>query len=116
MTTRILLATLLSTVLAVPAFAHAHLKTSDPAQGATVTAAPKQLALTFTEKLEPNFSGVAVTDAQGHDMEAGKPAISDVSMTVTLKPLSAGVYHVSWHAVALDTPRTEGTYDFTIKP
>jgi copper resistance protein C len=116
MMTRIILVTLLSSALALPAFAHAHLKTSDPAQGATVTDAPKQLAVTFTEKLEPAFSGVAVTDAQGHDMEAGKPAISDVSMTVLLKPLTAGVYRVAWHAVAVDTHRTEGTYDFTVKP
>ena len=115
-TTRILLAALLSSALAAPAFAHAHLKTSEPAADATVTQAPKSISLTFTEKLEPNFSGVAVTDGQGHDMEAAKPAISDASMTVTLKPLAAGVYHVAWHAVALDTHRTEGKYDFTVKP
>ncbi len=96
-------------------WAHARLKQSDPAQGATV-AAPKELALTFTEKLESGFSGVAVTDAQGHDMEAGKPAISGASMTVRLKPLPAGVYHVAWHVVSVDTYRTEGTYDFTVKP
>ena len=116
MTLRIFMTAIAISTLVTPAWAHAHLKTSEPAQGATVTAAPKQLALTFTEKLEPNFSGVAVTDAQGHDMEAGKPAISDVSVTVSLKPLAAGVYHVAWHAVALDTHRTEGTYDFTVKP
>jgi hypothetical protein len=103
-------------VLVTPAWAHAHLKTSDPAQGATVTTAPKEMALTFTEKLEPALSGVAVTDAQGHDMEAAPAAISDVSMHVKLKPLAAGVYHVAWHALAVDTHRTEGTYDFTVKP
>lgn len=115
MNTRILLA---AALIALPttSWAHAHLKTSEPAAGATVTQAPKSISLTFTEKLEPNFSGVAVTDAQGHDMETGKPAISDVSMTATLKPLAAGVYHVAWHAVAVDTHRTEGTYDFTVKP
>ena len=115
MNARILLA---AALIALPtaSLAHAHLKTSDPARGATVTTAPKSISLTFTEKLEPNFSGVAVTDAQGHDMEAGKPAISDLSMTVSLKPLAAGVYHVAWHAVAVDTHRTEGTYDFTVKP
>ena len=65
--------------IVTPAWAHAHLKTSDPAQGATVTTAPKEMALTFTERLEPAMSGVAVTDAQGHDMEAAPAAISDVS-------------------------------------
>lgn len=116
MNARILVAALALSALSGPAFAHAHLKASDPAQGATVTAAPKEMALTFTEKLEPALSGVAVTDAQGHDMEAAPAAISDVMMHVKLKPLAAGVYHVAWHAVAVDTHRTEGTYDFTIKP
>jgi len=97
-------------------WAHAQLKQSDPAQGATLTTAPKGLILTFSENLESRFSGVAVADAQGHDMEAGKPVISGASMTVRLKQLPAGVYHVAWHVVSVDTYRTEGTYDFTVKP
>ena len=112
---RILLA---ATLIGFPAaaWAHAQLKQSDPARGATLTATPKELALTFSEKLEPGFSGVVVTDAQGHDMAAGKPAISGVSMTVRLKPLPAGIYHVAWNVISVDTYRTEGTYDFTAKP
>ena len=102
--------------LPTASWAHARLKTSDPAQGAAIPTAPKTVALTFTERLESRFSGVAVTDAQGHDVTMGKPAISDVSMTVTLKPLPAGVYHVAWHVISVDTYRTEGKYDFTVKP
>lgn len=114
--TRVLLTACLSSALAVPAFAHAHLKQSDPAQGATMTKAPGQIALTFTEKLEPSFSNVAVTDAAGHDVEEAPAAISGISMSVKLKPLKPGIYHVAWHAVSVDTHRTQGTYDFTIKP
>jgi methionine-rich copper-binding protein CopC len=115
MKTRIYLA---AALIALPtaSWAHALLKQSDPAQGATLTAAPKGLALTFTEKLESRFSGVAVTDAQGHDVEAGKPAISGAAMTVKLKQLPAGVYHVAWHVISVDTYRTEGMYDFTVRP
>ena len=109
---------LAATLICFPtaSWAHAQLKQSDPARGATVMTSPKELALTFSEKLEPGFSGVAVTDAQGHDMKAGKPAILGASMTVRLKQLPAGVYHVAWHVVSVDTYRTEGTYDFTVKP
>ena len=116
MTLRTFVSAVAISIFVTPAWAHAHLKQSDPAQGATVTTAPKEMALTFTEQLEPAMSGVAVTDAQGHDMEAAPAAISDVSMHVKLKPLAAGVYHVAWHAVAVDTHRTEGTYEFIVKP
>ena len=120
MNTRILTTSLMTFLLiagfAAPAFAHAHLKQSDPAEGVTVAQAPRQVALTFTEKLEPNFSGVAVTDADGHDVEASHAAIGGTSMTVALKPLAPGVYHVAWHAVSIDTHRTEGAYIFTVKP
>lgn len=111
-----LMTSLLIAGLAMPAFAHAHLQQASPAGGDTLATAPKQIALSFSEQLEPTFSGVAVTDADGHDVEAAKPAIGDTSMTVALKPLSPGVYHVNWHAVAIDTHRTEGTYIFTVKP
>jgi copper resistance protein C len=115
MKTRIFLA---AALIAFPtaSWAHAQLQQSDPVQGATLTAPPKDLVLTFSERLEPRFSGIVVTDAQSHDMEADKPKISGVSMSVRLKQLPAGVYHVAWHVVSVDTYRTEGTYDFTVKP
>ena len=43
-----------------PAFAHAHLSHSEPGANTTVAEAPKQLVLTFTEQLEPSFSGVTL--------------------------------------------------------
>jgi methionine-rich copper-binding protein CopC len=102
--------------LTAPAYAHAHLKLSDPAAGAAVTRAPKELSLTFTEALEPALSGVSITDGQDHDLAAKPAQISGATMILAVKPLAAGSYHVSWHAVAVDTHRTEGTYDFTVKP
>jgi copper resistance protein C len=113
---KLILAGFACCVLSLPAFAHAHLKLSDPAAGATVTQAPKELTLTFTEELEPAMSGVAVTDDKGRPMEAKPATISGDTMTVAVKPLAAGLYHVSWHAVSVDTHRTAGNYDFTIKP
>ncbi len=114
--TTYLLASLLIAGLSTSAFAHAKLQQASPAAGDTLATAPKQIALSFSEQLEPTFSGVAVTDAGGHDVEAAKPAIGGTSMTVALKPLAPGVYHVNWHAVAVDTHRTEGNYIFTVKP
>ena len=99
-----------------PAFAHAFLNHAAPGAGATVASSPKQVALVFSEQLEPTFSGVTVTDAAGHDVEAGKAVIAGTSMTVALKPVGPGMYRVTWHAVSVDTHRTDGAYSFTVKP
>jgi len=116
MTFRTLALTAATCALVTPAFAHAHLKQSDPAAGANVTEAPKQLTLSFSEQLEPALSGVAVTDGKGVGVEAKPAVISGDTMTIAVKPLAAGLYHVAWHAVSVDTHRTEGKYDLTIKP
>jgi methionine-rich copper-binding protein CopC len=33
-----------------------------------------------------------------------------------LKPLKPGRYRVTWHAVSVDTHRTEGKYNFLVVP
>jgi copper resistance protein C len=113
---RIRIIVLCLSLAAGPAWAHAFLQHADPGAGAELNAAPKQLALTFSEKLEPNFSGVSVTDAQGHDVEENPAIVSGADMTVALKPLAEGSYHVAWRAVSVDSHRTEGSYNFTVKP
>ena len=116
MNIRISVAAFALCIISAPAFAHAHLKVSNPAADSSVASAPKELTLTFTEQLEPALSGVAVTNDKGQVVEAKPAVVSGDTMTVTVKKLPAGLYHVAWHAVAVDTHRTEGKYDFTIKP
>lgn len=94
--------------------AHAHLDHASPAVGATVQAPPHDVTIWFTQNLEPAFSTVAVTDASGAPVDAGKPQISANVMKVAVKPLSAGTYHVHWHAVSVDTHTTQGDFTFTV--
>jgi methionine-rich copper-binding protein CopC len=116
MNTRAVLVALAMTSLAAPAMAHAFLQHASPGAGATLAAAPKQIVLEFSEPLEPTFSGVGVTDAAGRDVDAAPAAISGATMRVALKALAPGRYRVRWHAVSVDTHRTEGAYDITVKP
>ena len=102
--------------MANPAFAHALLQHADPGAGATLRQSPVKIALSFTEQLEPVFSGVAVTDASGRSVEASSPVIAGKSMIAPLRPLPPGRYRVEWHAVSVDTHRTEGAYSFTVRP
>lgn len=81
-----------------------------------MTVPPKRIALSFTERLEPVFSGVTVTDSSGHGVEAGPAQIGGNAMVVPLRPLAPGTYRVSWHVVSVDTHRTEGAYSFKVRP
>lgn len=116
MNARTLFACLAIVAVVTPALAHAFLQHASPGAGAVVANAPKEIALEFSESLKPTFSGIAVSDATGHDVEAAHTVIQGGSMHVALNPLSAGRYRVAWHAVSLDTHRTEGSYSFTVKP
>ncbi len=114
MKTRIASAAMIAALIATPAFAHAFLKHASPGAGQTL-AAPKEIALSFSEKLEPSLSGAGVMDAAGHDMN-GAATVKDAAITVALPPLKPGLYHVTWHAVSVDSHRTEGGYTFTVQP
>ena len=96
------------------AYAHAHLTRSEPRDGSTVIPAPQEVDLWFTEGLEPAFSGVEVRDAQGSRVDQGDPQISGATMHVGLKALPPGTYKVNWHALSIDTHKTDGTFSFQV--
>ena len=102
--------------LANPAFAHAFLNHADPSAGSTLASAPKRVVLMFSERLEPAFSGAEVTDRSGRNVETGAVVTRGNSLIVSLRPLPPGKYRVVWHAVSVDTHRTEGAYSFVVKP
>src|SRR6202789_2296749 len=105
---------LLSVVLGAVAEAHAFLDHAEPRAGSTVPTAPRQLSLSFTQKLEPAFSSVEVSDANGTRVDLGKPSISASAMRIGLKPLSPGTYRVRWHVLSVDTHTTEGSFTFQV--
>jgi methionine-rich copper-binding protein CopC len=94
--------------------AHAFLDHASPLVGSTVAAAPHEVALWFTQNLEPAFSTVEVTDASGANVDAGKAAVSGNTMRIGLKALGPGSYRVRWHALSVDTHTTEGSFTFHV--
>jgi copper resistance protein C len=110
---RIIFPLLLATLSNVAAHAHAFLDHASPLVGSTVASAPHEVALTFTQNLE-SFSSVQVTDANGARVDQGKAQISGNSMRVGLKSLAPGTYRVRWHALSVDTHKTEGSFTFTV--
>ena len=98
----------------VAAHAHAFLDHASPLVGSTVASAPREVSLTFTQNLESAFSSVQVTDANGARVDQGKAQIGGNTMRVGLKSLSPGTYRVRWHALSVDTHKTEGSFTFTV--
>lgn len=98
------------------ASAHAFLERASPSAGENLHASPARIEMHFSEALEPSFSEVRVTDKSGHDMAAGPAVATGTEMDLPLKKLPPGRYRVSWHAVSVDTHRTEGKYNFLVLP
>lgn len=97
-------------------FAHAHLKSQTPAADSTV-AAPTELRLVFSEGVEATFTKVTIKK-DGADVPV-KNLTTEGSDKKTLivtpaVPLTAGAYKVEWHAVSVDTHKSEGAYSFKV--
>jgi copper resistance protein C len=112
---RTLLALAVVVALTGAAAAHAFLQSASPAAGENVHA-PAKIVLHFSEPLEQAFSSITVADEAGHDEAAGAIAVAGTEMDLPLKPLAPGRYRVTWHAVSVDTHRTEGKYNFLVVP
>ena len=99
-----------------PARAHAFLERSNPGAGAVVTTPPRTLTLDFSEELEPAFSGVVVSDPKGQAVTGTSTTVAGGRMSVVVPALAPGAYKVRWHALSIDTHRTQGAFSFTVKP
>lgn len=109
----------IAAAMPMAARAHAQLDRASPAVGSTVAAAPKEVLLWFTEKLEPAFSSIVVQDAKGAAVQAGKASVDPklrTQLRVPLKALAPGTYKVIWRALSVDTHRTQGEFTFRVGP
>ena len=102
--------------IVLPALAHAFLERASPAAGESVRSGPAKIELHFSEALEGSFSSIAVTDTAGRDVSAGPSAANGSELSLPLRKLKPGRYRVSWHAVSVDTHRTEGKFNFLVAP
>jgi methionine-rich copper-binding protein CopC len=97
----------------VAAEAHAMLDHASPAVGSTVSTSPGQVTLYFTEQLEPKFSGAEVRKGAGNRVDRGV-SVSGKVMRVSVSSLATGTYTVTWHALSVDTHKTQGSFSFTV--
>jgi copper transport protein len=102
------------------AAAHALLVGSQPAAGASLARAPRQLTLTFTEAPDPSLSSVQLLNATGRLVSGvssarprpGHPA--ELYVTVA-RGLTDGVYTVHWRTVStVDGHVAESSFPFGV--
>jgi copper resistance protein C len=115
-----LLAAALATVVALllgasPAFAHTRLESSDPADGASLSAAPEAVSLTFSESIDAEFATVSVVGPDGTDYQTGQVSASDGVVRTAVSPLGpAGRYEIGYRVVSDDGHPVQGVVAFTL--
>ena len=114
----LVLALLAATALAVPAQAHAELKSSNPASGAALDAPPQQIELTFSDAVSlPDGDAVTVTGPDGAKWPIAQAHAVDRTITATVGDATAhaGVHTLAWRAQADDGDVISGTFTFTVR-
>ncbi len=113
----ILIAGLALAAWPLTALSHVHLDRSEPAKDAVVGEAPKAVKLWFSGRIEPDFSQITVTAADGTQVDKGDSSASSNrrELSVTLDDLGPGKYQVNWNVVARDGHRIRGDFSFTVE-
>jgi methionine-rich copper-binding protein CopC len=96
------------------ATAHAMLDHAEPRVGNKVATVPREVTLWFTQKLEPAFSAITVTNSAGQRVDTGKTRVSGSQMSVSLRPGGSGTYHVTWRVLSVDSHTTDGSFSFQV--
>ncbi len=98
------------------AFAHAHLKNEVPAANSSVSGL-NDLRLNFSEGVEAKLTQVTlIDDGKPVAIKAIETDPNDKKLLIVTpeQPLKPGSYKVEWHAVSVDTHKSEGSYTFKI--
>ncbi|WP_018502903.1 copper resistance CopC family protein [Parafrankia discariae] len=97
-----------------PAWAHSTLRGTDPADGSTLDAPPSRISLVFSEAVWADYATVAVTRDGGGQIPADPPQVTDTTLSVAVRDVTAGDYHVAWRVVSADGHPISGEFSFTV--
>ncbi|MEU8820759.1 copper resistance CopC family protein [Actinoplanes sp. NPDC048796] len=98
-----------------PAWAHTQLVATSPAREAVLTKAPEAITLEFSQRLNPSFTTIALSDAARRQIAASTPAVDTAKGTIVPRePLGNGTYTVAYRVVSVDGHTVQGSYVFTV--
>ncbi|HET7189521.1 MAG TPA: copper resistance protein CopC, partial [Gemmatimonadaceae bacterium] len=101
-----------------PAWAHAHLRKSEPSANGRVTSAPQYLRFWFSEAPELSLTTVTLLDAAGKVIGLSAPERDpDGAMAVRVAitgVVAAGRYTIRWRTAGADGHPSSGTFAFVV--
>lgn len=108
-------AIVLTGAVASPAFGHALIRSTTPADGEAVDTAPDTVSLEFNEPVTMSPGGVRVFNSESARVDEADASSTGNAASVTLQPdLPDGTYVVSWRALSADAHPVHGAFVFTV--
>ena len=101
--------------IATHAEAHAHLVSSQPAEGALVAVPPAAVTLVFSESAKVTALSIQTAGEKAAKKLSVAVAEDSASHTIALPALAAGDYTLTWHALSDDGHVTSGTVKFSVR-
>jgi copper resistance protein C len=105
-------------VVPTTSWAHAYLVKSSPVRRAVLSVAPTRVVLWFNERLEPQFSQLAVWNGEGQRVDAGDIQVGPEDgkkLSVGIATLSPGTYTVKYRVLSVDGHIVEAEFPFTVR-
>jgi copper transport protein len=115
----LLVALAVALVLPAAAWGHASLLATQPPASGVLSQPPTQVRLTYSERIEPRFAVISVTDAQGNQEMVGSPARAPEdanTIFINLRHLPQGWYLVWWRVISADGHPVRGAFTFAVGP
>ena len=98
-----------------PAWSHATLVSSSPADGEQVPVPPSQVSATFNEPMQTQFAAMTLIGPDGGQYGAGEPAVDDTVISVAVRPGGpAGDYTANYRATSADGHVVSGSWTFRV--
>ena len=92
---------------------------TQPQASGVLSQPPTEVRLTYSERIEPRFAVISVTDADGNQQIAGSPARTaddENAIFVPVKHVSQGWYLVWWRVISADGHPVRGAFTFAVGP
>jgi len=99
---------------APPAWAHARLVSSTPAEGAVLVSAPRRVTITFDETVRALGGTTVVANSDKRSVVAGEPHARGNVVTILLQKLRDGDYTVRWSVLSDDGHTVDGVFAFAV--